>query len=246
MEHSIDRQKSEKLYVQLYEILKQKIESGQWAEGSQIPVEEELCRTYEVSKATVRLAILELVRQGYLMRQQGKGTFVCKRVIPEGLSMSTSFKELMLEAGIDFSTKVLAQTVMMPTDDLDAKLDIREDQHIIYIKRLRTVDNEPILLQETFIPYDVCSPLLDEDVAKNSLFELFEKKHGIKITKVKDYIMITYLNSDESELLGLSEGSPALLLEQHFYSGDTHIMYMRSIKQPGRFRFFIEFDRKGG
>ncbi len=246
MEHSIDRQKSEKLYVQLYEILKQKIESGQWAEGSQIPVEEELCRTYEVSKATVRLAILELVRQGYLMRQQGKGTFVCKRVIPQGLSMSTSFKELMLEAGIDFSTKVLAQTVMMPTDDLDAKLDIPEDKHIIYIKRLRTVDNEPILLQETFIPYDVCSPLLDEDVAKNSLFELFEKKHGIKITKVKDYIMITYLNSDESELLGLSEGSPALLLEQHFYSGDTHIMYMRSIKQPGRFRFFIEFDRKGG
>ncbi len=246
MENPIDRQKSEKLYVQLYEILKNKIESGQWAVGAQIPVEENLCKTYEVSKATVRLAILELVRQGYLMRQQGKGTFVCKRVIPQGLSMFTSFKELMLEAGVDFSTTVLAQTIIMPTDDLDAKLDIPEDKHIIYIKRLRTVDNEPILLQETFIPHDICPPLIQEDVANNSLFELFEKKHGIKITKVKDYIMITYLNSDESKLMGLPEGSPALLLEQHFYSGDTHIMYMRSIKQPGRFRFYIEFDRKAG
>jgi GntR family transcriptional regulator len=244
VEHSIDRQKSDKLYVQLYEILKKKIESGQWAVGSQIPVEEELCKTYEVSKATVRLAILELVRQGYLMRQQGKGTFVCKRVIPEGLSMSTSFKEMMLDAGVDFSTEVLAQTIMMPTDDLDAKLDIREDQHIIYIKRLFSVENEPILLQEVFIPRDVCPPLLEEDVVKNSLFELFEKKHGIKITKVKDYIFITHLTKDEGNLLGLSEGSSAILLEQHFFSGDTHIMYMRSIKQPGRFRFYIEFDRK--
>lgn len=246
MKHSIDRQKTEKLYVQLYEILKKKIESGQWAVGSQIPVEEEFCKQYEVSKATVRFAILELVRQGYLMRQQGKGTFVCKRIVPEGLSMSTSFKELMLDAGIDFTTELLAQTIMMPTDDLDVKLDIAEDKHIIYIKRLFSVDNEPILLQEAFVPRDVCPPLLEEDVTSNSLFELFENKHGIKITKVKDYIYITHITTDEGMLLGLPEGSSAILLEQHFFSGDTHIMYMRSIKQPGRFRFFIEFDRKAG
>jgi len=246
MENSIDRQKSEKLYVQLYEILKKRIEGGDWSVGSQIPVEEVLCKTYEVSKATVRLAILELVRQGYLMRQQGRGTFVCKRIIPEGLSMSTSFKELMLDAGIAFSTDVLAQTIMMPTDDLDVKLNVSEDQHIIYIKRLFSVDKEPILLQEAFIPRDVCPSLLEEDVASDSLFELFEKKHGIKITKVKDYLLITHLTVDEGRYLGLPEGSSAILLEQHFFSGDTHIMYMRSIKQPGRFRFYIEFDRKAG
>ncbi|MDH4028084.1 MAG: GntR family transcriptional regulator [Nitrospirota bacterium] len=244
MESSINRQKSEKLYVQLYEILKNKIETGQWAVDSQIPVEEELCRTYEVSKATVRLAILDLVRQGYLMRQQGKGTFVCKRIIPEGLTMSTSFKELMLDAGIDFTTEVLVQTIMMPTDDLDAKLDISEDQHVIYIKRLFSVDKDPILLQEAFVPRTVYPSLLEEDILNSSLIELFEKKHGVNITKVKDYLYITHITADEGRLLGLSEGSSAILLEQHFYSGDKHVIYMRSIKQPGRFRFYIEFDRK--
>lgn len=244
MENSIDRQKSEKLYVQLYEILKKKIESGEWAVGSQIPVEEDLCKTYEVSKATVRLAIMDLVRQGYLMRQQGKGTFVCKRIIPEGLMMSTSFKELMFEAGINYSTSVLAQTVMMPTDDLDVKLGIPEDKHIIYIKRLQIADNEPILLQESFIPYYICPQLLAEDVVNNSIFELLEKKHGTKVTKVKDYIEITYPVADELKLLNMPEGSPALLLEQHFYSGETQIMYIRSIKRPERFRFYIEMERK--
>jgi DNA-binding GntR family transcriptional regulator len=240
----IDRDKSQKLYVQLYDLLRIKIDRGKWPVGSQIPTEEDLCKIYEVSKATVRIAILELVRQGYLTRQQGKGTFVCKRIIPEGLTMLASFKELMLEAGVNFSTNILAQTVMMPTDDIDAKLNVPEDKHIIYIKRLRTVDNEPVLLQEAYIPYHICPQLLSEDIANNSLFDLFEKKFGLTITKVKDYIEVVTCNADECRLLGLGEASPALLLDQHFYSGDIQIMYMRSIKRPDRFRFTIEFERK--
>lgn len=244
MEKLIDRENSQKLYVQLYEILKGKIESGEWAIDSQIPTEDELCKTYEISKATVRLAIAELARQGYLKRQQGKGTFVCKRIIPEGISMLTSFKENMLEAGINFTTKVLAQTVMMPTDDIDLKLDIHDDTHVIYIKRLRMVDNEPVLLQDTYIPHYMCPSLLNEDLEKNSLLELLEKKYNIKITKVKDYIGIAYLNAEEGKLLGLPESSDALLLEQLFYSGETQIQYTRSIKRPDRFKFFIELERK--
>src|SRR3990172_8753503 len=240
----VDREKPQKLYIQLFDILRKKIDNNDWPVGSQIPVEDELGKMYEVSKATVRLAVLELARQGYLMRQQGKGTFVCKRIIPEGLTMSSSFKELMLEKGIAFSTQVLAQTVMMPTDDIDLKLHITEDKHIIYIKRLRLVDNEPVLLQETYIPHHICPPLLQEDVTDSSLFELFEKKHGITISMVKDFIEVAHANPDESKLLGLPADSPVLLLEQLFYSGDTQIMYTRSIKRPDRFRISIEFKKK--
>lgn len=243
-EKLIDRDKPQKLYIQVFEIMKKAIEGGEWIVGAQIPTEDELCRLYEVSKATVRLAILELVRQGYLLRQQGKGTFVCKRVIPEGLTMSSSFKELMLEAGVNFTTDVLAHTVMMPTDDLDFKLEVAEDKHIIYIKRLRLVDNEPILLQESYIPHDVCPPLLHEDVTTNSIFELFEKKHGINITRLRDYLEVVLAKADEGLLLNIPKGSPVLLLEQHFYSGDTQIMYTRSVKRAERFKLVIEFEKK--
>jgi GntR family transcriptional regulator len=243
-ERIINREDSQKLYVQLFKILKEKIEAGDWPIDSQIPTEEELCKTYNISKATVRLAIAELVRQGYLRRQQGKGTFVCKRVIPEGLSMITGFKELMIEAGVKFTTQVLAQTIMMPTDDLDIKLDVSEDKHIIYIKRLRLVDEEPVLIQETYIPRYVCPGLLEENLEIDSLFKLIEDKYGIRITKVKDYIGIAYLTPDEGRLLRLPAGSAALLLEQHFYSGENQIKYTRSIKRPERFKFFIELERK--
>lgn len=240
----IDRGSHQKLYRQLLEIIKGKIESGEWSVGSQIPTEEELCKTYEVSKATVRSAILELVRQGYLIRQQGKGTFVNKSTVSEGITMQTSLKELMFEDEFSFNTKVIAHTVMMPIDDLDIRLDISPDKHVIYIKRLYLIEDEAILVQETYIPYHVCPLLLEDNIEDNSLFDIVEKKYGIKITKAKNYIDITFLNLNESVLLGLNEGATALLLQQYFYSGDTLIMYTRSVKRIDRINFHMEFERR--
>lgn len=223
--------------------MKKKIEDKEWSLGLRIPIEQELCNVFEVSRVTVRSAISELVRQGYLIRQQGRGTFVSKKVISDKLTMFTTFGELMLEEGIDFSTDMLAQTIMMPVDDLADKLNVSGDKHIIYIKRLRKVDNNPILIQETYIPFHICPPLLEEDVRKNSLFELLERKHGIHLTGVRNYFDVKYLNADEGMLLDLSENSPALVLTQHFFSGETQIMYMRSIKRPDSFVFLIEFEK---
>jgi GntR family transcriptional regulator len=240
----IDRESPDKLYQQLITILRTKLDSDEWAVGTQIPTEEELCRVYEVSKATVRIAISELVRQGYLRRQQGKGTFVCKRVIPEGLAMLTSFRELMLDARVVFSTTVLAQTVMMVTDDLSIKLHVPDDRHLIYVKRVRSVAGEPVLLQESFLPHMLCPLLLDADLEKESLLELLENRCNVKITRVRDFIEVVSLAPEEAAVLTLPPGSPALLLEQFFYSGDTQVMYTRSLKRPERFRLVIDLERK--
>lgn len=240
----IDREDHQKLYLQLYEILRKKIESGEWQIGTQIPTEDELCRMFGVSRATVRTAILELVRQGYLKRQQGKGTFIYKNVISEGLNMQTSLKELLLEEGLEIASRVLARTVMMPVDDLDQKLDITPDKHIIYIKRIWTIQHEPVLFQENYIPYHICPFLLEDDIEHHSLFEIFDKKYGIKITRAKTFMDITRLTADEARVLGLEEGSPAILLIQQFYSGDTMIMYARAVKRPNKFQFSVELERK--
>jgi DNA-binding GntR family transcriptional regulator len=240
----IDREDHQKLYLQLYEILKKKIETNEWHVGSQIPTEDELCKMFSVSRATVRTAVLELVRQGYLKRQQGKGTFIHRNIISEGLNMQTSLKELLLEEGIEVMPKVLARTVMMPVDDLEQQLDITPDKHIIYIKRLWSVQDEPVLLQENYIPYHICPLLLEDDIEHNSLFELLEKKYRIKITRVKNLIDITRLTADDERVLKLPEGSMALLMTQKFYSGDTLIMYAREVKKPNRFQFLVELERK--
>lgn len=239
----INRDNPQKLYLQLHNILKGKMERGEWVVDSQIPTEEELCRLFDVSKATVRIAVAELVREGFLRRQQGRGTFVCKRVIPEGLSMFTSFKEIMLEAGVVFETQVLAQTVTLFTDEIELKLDVPETRQVIYLKRLRFVGEEPILLQESYLPHSICPALLTEALEKHSLLELLEERCGVRVTRVRDYIEVVTLGEEEAHLLGLAIGSPALLLEQYFYAGKAQVMYTRSLKRPERFRFVIELER---
>ena len=240
----LDREDNRKLYVQLYEILKKKIESNEWSVGSLIPTEDELCRIFGVSRATVRAAVLELVRRGYLKRRQGKGTSVFRNAVSEGLEMVTNFNELLFEEGVKCSITVLARTVLMPVDDLDIRLDIPKDKHVIFIKRLHSVGDEPVLLQEIFVPYHFCSLLLEEQVEQNSLLDLLESKCGTKITKVKNYIDVAYLNADEVRLIGALEGAAAIVLHQYFYSEETVMMYARSTKRTDRFRFLLELERR--
>ncbi|MBI3962513.1 MAG: GntR family transcriptional regulator, partial [Deinococcus sp.] len=83
------------LYYQLKELLRERIEAGEWEPGNQIPTEEELCERYKVSRITVREAIQGLVSEGLLYRQQGRGTFVAKAKIQQGLQRLTSFTEDM-------------------------------------------------------------------------------------------------------------------------------------------------------
>ena len=94
----INRETPEKLYVQLYKILRGKIESGEWAVGTLMPTEKKICKTYEVSAATVKTAISHLARQGFLVRLQGKGTFVtdCKQSMERDLKKETKLLEGIL------------------------------------------------------------------------------------------------------------------------------------------------------
>jgi len=241
MEELISRENLQKLYLQLCEIIKRKIESKEWVVGSQIPTEDDLCKMYDVSRATVRAAVLELVRQGYLYRQQGKGTFV-KQLTTDELVMLTSFRELMLEPGVNFSTEVLVQTTMMPIGNIGNLLNISPDKHIIYIKRITVVEGKPIIIQEVHIPLHIGPQLLDENVAVNSLFGLF-KKHKVDITRIRNYFGITYVGPDEAHVFGSAEGSPILLLNQLFFSGETPVMYIRSVKRHDSFGFAIEFKK---
>ena len=132
---------------------------------------------------------------------------------------------------------------MMPVDDLDIKLDIPKDKHVIYIKRLHVIDNEPLMLQEAFVPYHICPLLLEEDMESCSLSELLEIKYGIKMTKVKTDIDIAYLTPGEARLIELQDGSPAILLNQYFYSGDTMAMYCRCITRTDRSKLLISLER---
>src|SRR5574341_1099270 len=95
----VDRNLPVPLYYQLREALLTLIKEGRLKEGDLIPTERELGERFQVSRITVRRAIDELAREGYLVTQQGKGTFVARPKIQRHMTHMKSFSEEMADEG---------------------------------------------------------------------------------------------------------------------------------------------------
>ncbi len=242
IEKTIDRQSQQKLYVQIYAIIKEKIERGDWASGTRIPTEDELCKTYDVSKATVRIAISELDREGYLKRQQGKGTFVTYSVPHFGMDMRTRLTENMFGEGVKVRKEILVKGVKEPPTDVRSYLKLEED--IYYVLCKRVVEDMPVYLEESFFPLYVFPGMEGEDICQNSIFHLIQEKANRRISKVVQTIEVTELNDDAAAILRAKKGSSALLLHRLMMgSNGSPIAYTRLLGSGRTYKIQTEFER---
>ena len=233
------------LYFQLKELLRQQVESGRWQPGQQIPSEPELCEAFGISRTVVRQALRELEYQGLLYREQGKGTFVAQPKISESLMQNLSgFYEDMVAKGHTPVTQVLRQEIQ-PADKKTADyLQIEPGNQVIVIERLRSVGGEPIVLVTTYLPYDVCPNLIDEDLSAQSLYALLERKYGFELSYGRRTIEAVAANQYEAQLLGVEEGAPLVLLDSVSYLKDGRpIEYFHAVHRGDRSRFAVEVVR---
>ena len=211
-EKTVNRDSQQKLYVQMYSIIKDKIEAREWVPGSQIPTEDELCRTYTVSKVTVRMAIAELVRNGYLRKQQGKGTFVSHSLPDLGITMKTKLTEDMFGEGVVARKEVLVKGVKVPPEDVRNYL--RPEGDVYYILCKRVVEGEPAYLEESFVPLEVVPDIEEVDVCQTPFYEMMQQKAAHKIQKVVQMIEIAEMTGDATAILKSENGAPMLVLHR--------------------------------
>jgi GntR family transcriptional regulator len=242
IEKTVDRGSKEKLYVQIYSIILEKIENGEWLVGNQIPSEDELCRIYDVSKVTVREAIQELVREGYLKRQQGKGTFVLYSVPHPGLTMRTRLTEDDgFGEGVNVRKEVVERGVKEVPDDVKTLLTTEEP---IYYMRRRKIVDEVLYDEEFFIPLFLLPDVGEEDMSEKALHEFIEERGTKKIFKVQQTIETTRVAADTAPVFAMREGAPALLISRLFISHDeSPIAFSRLIAGGETYRFQMEFER---
>jgi GntR family transcriptional regulator len=230
-EKTIDRDSQQKLYVQMYTIIRDKIESKEWAPGSQIPTEDELCEMHNVSKATVRMAIAELVRAGYLRKQQGKGTFISPSLPDMGITMKTKLTEDMFGKGVTVSKEILMRGTKQPPEDVKAHL--QSSSEVYYVLCKRVVNGEPAYLEETFIPLHVVPDIDEAELCQQSLYDVIQQK-GVKINKVIQTIEITEMTVDAAAILRSSSGSSMLLLHRLLVGPDGGALAYTRLMGDGR------------
>ena len=229
-------------YHQLIEIIKHNIREGVWEPGDQIPSEMELCEKFGVSRTVVRQALRELETENIIDKRKGKGTFVAKPKISEGLIQKlTGFYQDMIERGMEPKTKVLFQEIIPATKTIAGYLDIPEGTNVVEIKRLRYIHDEPIQVVTTYVPLQISPNLHNVDLSDRSLYEYLESENNIKIYRGKRYIEAVLANHEEAELLEIEEGDPLVMLDSISYTKTGGIVeYFHALHRGDRSRFEVE------
>lgn len=207
------------LYLQVYETLKQKITSGEWPEDAAIPTETNLMKTYGVGRETVRRGVLRLVNEGYLFRQRGKGTFVCRRRAEDGLEQLVSFTAEMLSRGYRPGTQVLAHRQMRPDAETAKLLNCAQSEDILYIKRLRTANQLAVATEESYLRTDVFGEL-DPEKLEGSFYDYLVYDKGIKPGRILQEISSGLADSQTAKLLEVEPGHPILQLSRLMHTAD--------------------------
>jgi GntR family transcriptional regulator len=245
MKEQIDFESNIPYYIQLMDILKEKVRVGVWEPGDQIPGEQDLCTLYGVSRTVVRQALLELELEGTIIRRKGKGTFITKPKISEGLVQKlTGFYQDMVERGLKPVTKVLQHSVSPANEKVARYLGIEPGVKVIEILRLRFVNDEPMQVVTTYIPYELCPSLATVDLTDRSLYEYMEKEAGIVLARGRRYIEAVPSNETEAQLLGIQRGAPLLMLDSISFSEDGRpVEYYHALHRGDRSRFEVELLR---
>jgi GntR family transcriptional regulator len=235
-------------YAQLMQLLKSKIDSGDWPAGHQLPGEPELCTLFGISRTVVRQALGEMEQQSLIIRRKGKGTFVAEPKVSESLAQKlTGFYSDMVERGYRVATEVLHHRVARASDKIAEYLQIPPGAEVVDIRRLRFVNEEPIQLVTSYLPYALCPRLAEADLAHRSLYDVLENECGLWIAYGKRFIEAVAADESEARLLRIERGAPLIMLDSiSFLEDGRPVEYYHAVHRGDRSRFEVELVRERG
>jgi GntR family transcriptional regulator len=213
--------------------------------GDAIPSERHLAGDLGVSRLTVRAALDDLVREGYLMRRRGAGTFVAEPKVAKGMTIS-SFSDDMRQRGLAPGSRTLELQVVPAGARLGRILHVSPAEPVIVAKRLRLADGEPMAIELLHTRSSLVPGLTGADLEQNSFYDLLSDRYGISIVGGTQTVEPTVTNEEESAALGVPLHSPALLFERvtRASSGDV-VEFTSSTYRGDRYRIVTEISVGG-
>ena len=198
----------------LYELLRKHIEDGVYRDGDLLPSENDLCRTYNLTRPTVRRALISLSYDGYIITQQGKGSVVQNTSKGIGiLSVAGTTSALRNQA---LSTILLSKPVVKewPEPFIFPLGDIESELGCLYLERLRELEGKPIFYDINYLPNLNLPRFASRKFENTSLFDILRQYYNIEIRGGEQNIRAIKADKVIAGHLGLPEGSPILHLER--------------------------------
>ena len=237
----IDKKSRVPLYLQLMDILIEEIENS-LEEDDQLLSEREICETYNVSRTTVRQAINELERDGVIYKVHGKGTFVASKKVKQDLIKFYSFTEEMKKLGKKPVSKVLSFEIIEADRKISRELRIPESSKVYKFTRLRIADTTPMMLEETFVPFDLFPGITKEKLESHALYDIFREQYQIEIKMAEEHFTPVQTNEYEAKLLKIPSSLPSLRIERFTFGADHLIEYTNTIARGDKFKYRVRLE----
>lgn len=229
------------IYLQLREVIRNKIEEGEYLPGTAIPSENELAETYQINRLTVRNAVDALVNEGLLKRVHGKGVYVLGARVERDLESLGGFTQTMVEKDARPTRTILSKILRKAGPKYGPIFGISPDDDIYYVKRLCCDNGEPFSLEEIYLPKYVVPKLEGIDLGVFSLYEVYDF-YGIEITQARQTVDLTWLDQSDARTLDIDSELAVLLFESFNYDKDDRVIEVcRNYTRSDKCVFSVKF-----
>jgi GntR family transcriptional regulator len=216
---------------------------AEMGEGSVLPTERELCERFEVSRATVRQAVSELVLEGKLSRRQGSGTYVAGPKLIQPLAL-VSYTEGLRRQGIRPGRNVVTLERRVAGSALAADLQVTSDAEVIHIERVLLADEERVGLESTYLLAARFPTLMDVFDPEQSLYACLSERLGVVFDGAEERVETVLATPREALLIGTNPALPMLLMHRVSWGPDgAPFERVRSLYRGDRLSFLTRLGR---
>jgi GntR family transcriptional regulator len=236
----IDRNSPYPLYYQLKTILLEKIHSGEWGLGSLIPSENQLQDDYSVSRTTIRQTLQELVTEGYLLRERGRGTFVAAPKVTYNPAKQFELNEYMQAQGVVLGWRMMDSEWVEASEQVAAIFGIREGSQVWQIRRLRMADTRPIGYHISYLPKSLVQYIDEACLEKGQSLDYLKPFPKLKESHLQRTLEATIADKLDMDWLDAAPNTAILQLERILFSSDKQPLELLIARFRGdRFKYQI-------
>jgi DNA-binding GntR family transcriptional regulator len=225
-------------YEEIENFILKGIQSNIYKADEKVPSENKLAESFAVSRMTARKALDSLVTRGYLYKIKGKGTYVKDNENRDDIYLDEmiGFTRRVERSGKTPRTEVKTFEIRKPSRKTAAKLGISRNEDIFYIERIRHINDEPVILEITYMPVKVSPDLTKEEIKKSKYAYLRKRNHRIS-EMVKEYIPVIP-NLEVRKLLLLDKNMVMFKIELISKLEDSSIFeYTKLYYNQNKYRF---------
>lgn len=243
----LDRSKNTPLYSQLQNLLLNRIENNVYEINDKIPTEDKLQKQFNISRITVRKAITELEKKGYLEKKPGKGTFVKTnnpgKKVAQNLNKISTWTETMKRSGCEPKTVKVDFSVEIPAAEIQELLKLEPEDKVVRIKRWRTGNNKPYTIMTNYILEYLVPNIEKNGLNTESLYETYEKKYNIRFGKAKEIVEAKKATAEEREFLKIEKDEPVIAVTRiSFDPSGNPFEVVKSSTRADLYKYEIELE----